>query len=156
MPDLTASFQRTGEGWSERDWLAKALEMISGEQIPRTFGAGRPPLAAAAQSSCCLGLLQQTGGVEIDIVDGIEKHGLDVLPDWFSPLDRIYEVQDMAEFQAQPEAMMASFQSLGEKGKGYVVPKMPRYAPKRQLGRQFPPELLKEARAQLGAQPQSA
>lgn len=140
--DVSATFQRTGEGWTEADWLDKALQIVDLFAMKRDINdpaesirpyvsqasSGRPPLVPSPQGRA--GVMQQTGlqgeYLELDIVEAIEKYGFDVLPDWFPALDRIYEVQDMAVFQVWPEQPSAISGLVGAPGHSYVVPKSPR------------------------------
>eukprot|EP00933_Yihiella_yeosuensis_P024424 TRINITY_DN18935_c0_g1_i3.p1 TRINITY_DN18935_c0_g1~~TRINITY_DN18935_c0_g1_i3.p1 ORF type:complete len:812 (+),score=161.57 TRINITY_DN18935_c0_g1_i3:129-2564(+) len=127
-----AGFQRTGEGFDEKQWLAKALELVDsfgGTPVPR-FGSGKkPPLPPSPGGSRSQGakatLLRYRSGegklVEVNLMEAMEHHGLDVLPDWYSPMDRIYEVRDMALCKAVPEPPVPLDGMLGAPGHSYVV-----------------------------------
>lgn len=128
------AFTRTGEGWDEQQWLAKAMELMetfsggASANLSRNSGK-KPPLppqtpTRETQTSKATALKYRSAEgrlVEVNLLEALEHHGLDVLPDWYSSLDRVYEVRDMAHCQAPIESPVPISGLLGAPGHSYVV-----------------------------------
>ncbi|CAE8633544.1 unnamed protein product, partial [Polarella glacialis] len=149
-------FHRTGESWSEDQWLAKALELVGSysgmsASLPRPSSGRKPPLppgspSAGKHQTAKATMLRYRSNqgklVEVNLIEAIEHHGLNVMPDWYSSLDRIYQVRDMAVCSANPEPPVPLSGLLGAPGHSYVVPsKSPRSRP----GSQHQQESLDES-----------
>lgn len=122
--------QKLGAGWSDREWLAKALELA--DTFANTGPCQYPSPASAPHSprptypnSPCRAKTTLPSGEEGNLVEAIEEYGLKVLPDWFTAVDRIYEVCDMSYFQAEADPLAAAPGLAGAPGYSYIVPKMP-------------------------------
>uniref|UniRef100_A0A7S4UBP6 EF-hand domain-containing protein n=1 Tax=Alexandrium monilatum TaxID=311494 RepID=A0A7S4UBP6_9DINO len=64
--------------------------------------------------------------VPMSLVEAIETYGFEVLPDWYTPLDQIYEITEMMPYMAQEESVVPVPGLTGAAGFSYVVPKSPR------------------------------
>lgn len=139
--------QKLGQDWDDSQWLAKAFELADtfadighavGVPFGTTAGGGndvpvpRSPRMVQPAAPCDTQILH-AGGSFANLAEEIEKHGFEAIPDWFTPLDRIYEVCDMSYFHVDPEPMAAAPGLAGAPGYSYVVPKSSR--PSRPRGR---------------------
>eukprot|EP00747_Dinoflagellata_sp_TGD_P181531 gnl/TRDRNA2_/TRDRNA2_35400_c0_seq1.p1 gnl/TRDRNA2_/TRDRNA2_35400_c0~~gnl/TRDRNA2_/TRDRNA2_35400_c0_seq1.p1 ORF type:complete len:744 (+),score=112.98 gnl/TRDRNA2_/TRDRNA2_35400_c0_seq1:59-2233(+) len=137
-PLSTARFQKIGELWDEKRWLAKALELadernkageLDGTQVTLGTGSASPVFSPQQGVSppqtpppATRGSLQHAGG-KFGLVDALERFGPDVLPDWYSVVDEIFEIPDMKPFTARPEPCVADGGLAGLPGYSYVVSK---------------------------------
>jgi len=64
--------------------------------------------------------------VPLNLVEAIEEYGFDVLPDWYRPLDQVFELTDMTPFTTEAEPAVPVPGLTGAPGFSYVVPKSPR------------------------------
>lgn len=118
--------QRLGQGWTDAQWLAKALELADTFEEPPAAASPRvTPRRPAPQSEFPKLKLRLPGGAEEPLADAIQKHGVDVIPDLYTSLDRIYEVCDMGPFRIEPAPVVAAPGVAGAPGYSYVVPKAP-------------------------------
>jgi len=121
--------QKLGHNWTDAQWLAKALELTdtfgSAENISRPAGPSPPsprpaPKVPEARITIRLG---GPGGEEENLATAIQSRGFDIIPDWYTALDRIYEVGDMAPFSVDAPTLAAAPGMAGAPGYSYVVPK---------------------------------
>lgn len=65
--------------------------------------------------------------VEVSLMEALDHHGFEVLPDWYSKLDRVYQVHDMIHCSAPVEPPVPLTGLLGAPGHSYVVSPKPSY-----------------------------
>lgn len=56
-------------------------------------------------------------------IQEVEQEGFDVFPDWYSSLDRIHNITDMALVSAQPEPFVGDAHRAGAPGLSYLIAK---------------------------------
>jgi len=122
---------RIGEDWDDKDWIAKAKEVVKTLQargrsdelldpmlrkrpvlepeIPRP-PPEVPPLVLDEPAGTAK---MQLDGREVCIVKAIEQAGFAVLPAWHSAVDKIHEVTDMPLVRTEAEAMHTDSIMLG-------------------------------------------
>lgn len=125
--------QKLGTDWNDSQWLNKALELAATfskmEGLPKDADVAQPVGKAVPQPPACNAWLRVQAAAgedaeqQVNLADAMEKQTFDVLHDWFTPLDRIYEVCDMGPFHVEPEALVAASGMAGAPGHSYVVPR---------------------------------
>jgi len=122
--------QKLGANWTESQWLAKALELADTfASLGHGTGAPDPDLApprsprAVPPAPFCDTKVLMRDGKEVSLVEKLRNEELQGLPDWFTPLDRIYEVCDMGVFHVDAEPMAAERGVAGAPGYSYIVPR---------------------------------
>eukprot|EP00435_Cladocopium_sp_Y103_P029683 s2950_g7.t1 len=115
------------QGWTEEQWLMKAQELLktygidtrqptlSAKEECRTTEAPNPPLNAIFSTG--------PGLKSNKLIQKLEEHGLEYLQDWYTPLDRVHKVRDLAMCRAAVEPPVAVSGLLGVPGHSYVVPR---------------------------------
>eukprot|EP00930_Biecheleria_cincta_P075592 TRINITY_DN6276_c0_g1_i2.p1 TRINITY_DN6276_c0_g1~~TRINITY_DN6276_c0_g1_i2.p1 ORF type:complete len:758 (+),score=115.69 TRINITY_DN6276_c0_g1_i2:56-2329(+) len=130
-----------GKDFSEKQWLEKAHELLQSfsggisaiPTIPQKAPAFPPPPsheveAANTARDTVLRYRSSEGKlVEVSLMEAIDHHGLEVLPDWYSKLDRVYQVHEMIHCSALVDPPVPLAGLLGAPGHSYVVsPKLGR------------------------------
>ncbi|CAK9015363.1 Catechol O-methyltransferase [Durusdinium trenchii] len=112
---------RPSEGMDEEQWLFKAKELLKSLGLE----SSRLPAkdlefqeAFPSSSSYSKGLKSNK------LLQKLEMHGLDCLQDWYTPLDRVHKVREMAICRASVEPPVAVSGLLGVPGHSYVVPRV--------------------------------
>lgn len=126
-----------GDGWSQRDWLLKALELADGfrncETSPDLLAVAtcqvpqlpdHEPCRVHSPPTRCSLFRRNLEGDE-NLMKAIEREGFDAFPDWFAALDRIYEITDMQTVTQSPEPFVGDAHRAGAPGLSYLVPKSP-------------------------------
>ncbi|CAJ1430705.1 unnamed protein product [Effrenium voratum] len=103
----------TGEGWEDEQWLTRAKELL------RTFGVDVQPPEMMARATDTKVLME---GPCKSRLQKLDLHGWKAFEDWYTPLDQIYKVRDMAICHASIEGPAAVGGLLGAPGHSYVVP----------------------------------
>jgi hypothetical protein len=127
----------TGSDWNEDQWIRKALE-IAEAFIAEEEGWGLktnlsdPPGARPDSPKATLsprtppavsrGVLKH-GDTEVPLLAHAEDSGLDVIPDWYLALDRIYETTNMVTFCTPPIPVCADKMIVNSPGHSYAVGK---------------------------------
>eukprot|EP00931_Biecheleriopsis_adriatica_P054448 TRINITY_DN32044_c0_g1_i1.p1 TRINITY_DN32044_c0_g1~~TRINITY_DN32044_c0_g1_i1.p1 ORF type:complete len:803 (-),score=121.66 TRINITY_DN32044_c0_g1_i1:359-2767(-) len=134
-------FQPLGQGWDEKQWFNKASEFIEtfsgGAARFSQLNAGQKtasmvasPLPSSTQSAVGAQDAKATSlkyrsaegrTVEVNLLEALDNHGLEVLGDWYNPLDRVYEVRDMTRCYAPVEPLVPLHGLAGAPGHSYVV-----------------------------------
>jgi len=115
------------QGWTEEQWLMKAQELL------KTYGIDtrQPTLSAKEEFRSTEAPIPppndifSTGpGLKSNkLMQKLDEHGLEYLQDWYTPLDRVHKVRDLAMCRASVEAPVAVSGLLGVPGHSYVVPR---------------------------------
>lgn len=131
--------KRIGADWSDHQWFLKALELS--DAFCRSSGGhgvlnlGTPPTCSPPtlpDYKPCRGdppppppsrIVRGTDGKEENLIAVIEREGIDAVPDWFSTLDRIYTITDMALFSEKPDNFVGDSYLAGTPGYSYLVNK---------------------------------
>lgn len=127
----------TGAGWSDDQWTQKALEIAEGFlaeeegwglktnlQDPPGVHPDSPKAAPSPRTPPAVsrGLLK-SGDTELPLLASCEDSGLEVIPDWYLALDRIYETTDMVKFCTPPIPVCADKSIVNSPGHSYAVGK---------------------------------
>lgn len=100
-PEATAApYQRLGAEWGEEQWSLKALEYVAQVDDGKAFQRARLPeiqneplpISQATVSH----VTSRDNLTEVALTSALLESGWTVIPEWYSPLDRIYEVTEMA------------------------------------------------------------
>lgn len=93
-----APYQRLGAEWGEEQWSLKALEYVEHVEDGKFQRARLPeiqneplPVSQATVSH----VNSRDTLTEVALSSALLEGGWNVVPEWYSPLDRIYEVTDM-------------------------------------------------------------
>lgn len=135
----------TGADWNEDQWVRKALEIAEGFlaeeegwglttnlQDPPGVRPESPkaPSTPRTPPSVSRGVLK-SGDTELPLLAYAEDAGLEVIPDWYLALDRIYEITDMVKFSTPPIPICADKSIINCPGHSYAVGKRTTVSSKR-------------------------
>lgn len=137
----------TGLDWSEDQWIRKALEIAEGFMAEeegwglRTNLSDPPgarpdspkqPPSPKTPPAVSRGFLKSgAGGAELPLIASAEDSGLDVIPDWYLALDRIYETTNMVAFCTPPIPVCADKSIIDSPGHSYAIGKKTTITPAR-------------------------
>lgn len=115
------------QGWTEEQWLMKAQELLKTYGIDTrqpTLSAKEEFRSAEAPSPHPSAIFSTGPGLKSNkLMQKLEEHGLEYLQDWYTPLDRVHKVRDLAMCRASVEPPVAVSGLLGVPGHSYVVPR---------------------------------
>jgi len=114
------------EGQTAADVASKMLRPHAEEPTPGQKNAASP--VKSLPPSLAVLRVPGPGSAtrEVNLTDAMVEFGFDAIPDWFTAVDRIYELSEMEAFRNEPESLAATPGLAGAPGYSYVVHRAPR------------------------------
>jgi len=130
---------KIGAGWTQHQWFLKGLELAD------SFSTGSGSLDLQKAASCQVPKMADhqpcreqsppppsklvrfniNSGEKENLIGTVEREGFDAFSDWYSALDRIYDITDLALVSEKPEPLVGDAHKVGTPGLSYLICKSP-------------------------------